>query len=375
MKINDNQLISEGCICIMGSGEISPHMTTVHKNLLNRIEHINAVFLETPYGFQENLTKLTNKVINYFKRSLYVDIIPSGLMALKNFTLNDQALILQTIKAANYVFSGPGSPSYALNQWRPIGLTDALYSVVNCDGIICFSSAAAITLGLFAAPIYEIYKVGEEPKWIEGLDLLGRFGLKCVVIPHFDNTDGNGYDTRFCYLGERRKLLLESLLADDIATLGVDEHTAILLDFKSNTASVYGKNNAYWCIGKVQLTIKNGTTVSLDALKNTSICYQLPQPNYSTGQLDNTRQSSDDATSLSINQLYYLISLLKKFDHHYNHFKLMIENLLALRLTARTNRHFVLADQLREILTSAGIEIHDTKHKTTWQHKPLDRDI
>ena len=33
-------------------------------------------------------------------------------------------------------------------------------------------SAAAVTLGGFAVPVYEVYKVGADPEWVEGLDLL-----------------------------------------------------------------------------------------------------------------------------------------------------------------------------------------------------------
>ena len=72
-----------------------------------------------------------------------------------------------------------------------------------------FSSAAALTLGRATVPVYEIYKVGVDPYWLEGLDLLAEVGLNVAVIPHYDNAEGGNHDTRFCYLGERRLAMLE----------------------------------------------------------------------------------------------------------------------------------------------------------------------
>ncbi len=77
-------------------------------------------------------------------------------------------------------------------------------------GGVTFASAAALTLGRFTVPVYEIYKVGVEPCWLDGLDVLGPFGLNVAVIPHYDNAEGGHHDTRFCYLGERRLAMLEA---------------------------------------------------------------------------------------------------------------------------------------------------------------------
>ena len=103
-----------------------------------------------------------------------------------------------------YVFGGPGGPSYALRQWRGSPIPELLRDKLRDGGCVTFASAAALTLGLVTVPVYEIYKVGEEPRWLDGLDLLGAAGLSAAVIPHYDNAEGGTHDTRFCYLGERR---------------------------------------------------------------------------------------------------------------------------------------------------------------------------
>ena len=90
-------------------------------------------------------------------------------------------------------------------------------------------------------PVYEIYKVGEEPRWENGLDLLGILGIHAAVIPHFDNAEGGSHDTRFCYLGQGRLEYLESLLPDSHFVLGIDEHTAAVIDIDNESVSVTGK--------------------------------------------------------------------------------------------------------------------------------------
>jgi hypothetical protein len=59
-------------------------------------------------------------------------------------------------------------------------------------------------------------------------------------VPHFDNAEGGSYDTRYCYLGETRLRAMEALLPDDVGVLGVDEHTALLVDTAAGTATVSG---------------------------------------------------------------------------------------------------------------------------------------
>ena len=130
------------------------------------------------------------------------------------------------------MFSGPGSPTYALSTWRGSSVPEALADKLAHGGVVVFASAAAVTVGRFSLPVYEIYKVGQPIHWLDGLDLLSPlgFGPNCVVVPHFDNAEGGTHDTRFCYMGERRLAALEEMLPEDAWVLGVDEHTALVVD-------------------------------------------------------------------------------------------------------------------------------------------------
>ena len=131
---------------------------------------------------------------------------------------------------------------------RPI--PDTLAAKLLDGGIVTMASAAALTVGVVTIPVYEVYKVGEEPRWLEGLDLLGRAtGLRAAVIPHYDNAEGGSHDTRFCYMGERRLRILESTLPEGAFILGVDSHTALVLDLEAGTAAVSGLGGATVRVG------------------------------------------------------------------------------------------------------------------------------
>ncbi len=109
------------------------------------------------------------------------------------------------------------------------------------SGVTVLASAAAATAGLAAVPVYEIYKAGAQPHWLDGLDLTGMIGLNVAVIPHFNNAEGGTHDTRYCYLGERRLARMERELPAGSAVLGVDEHTAAVLDLRAQTLAVTGR--------------------------------------------------------------------------------------------------------------------------------------
>ncbi len=81
---------------------------------------------------------------------------------------------------------------------------------------------------------------GADPTWLPGLDVLGPLGLPVAVIPHYDNAEGGTHDTRFCYLGEPRLATLEDQLPLGHWVLGIDSHTALVLDLETGTAVVEG---------------------------------------------------------------------------------------------------------------------------------------
>src|SRR6267378_813984 len=230
-------------IALFGSGETSPVMTSVHQELVARVSHpnLNAILLDTPFGFQENANELAARITAYFREHVGCEITPVSFRHSGRVTALEVEQFLRSISCANYVFAGPGSPSYAIRHWRNHGVRDLLVEKVARGGCLAFASAAAIGLGAYALPVYEIYKVGDDPSWTEGLDVLGAIGVRCAVIPHYNNREGGTHDTRFCYMGEERLRRLEAMLPDDLLILGVDEYTACIIDVEAQSVTVRGR--------------------------------------------------------------------------------------------------------------------------------------
>ena len=251
-------------LAVMGSGETSPTMAKTHRELLARVGP-PAVLLDTPFGFQANVDDLVAKATEYFRVSVGTEL---GLASFRSADVDAMTTgrAVARLKEAHYVFSGPGSPSYAIRQWAGSPIPGALADLLATGGCVTFASAAALTLGVATVPVYEIYKVGAEPAWLEGLDLLGPLGLPVAVIPHYDNAEGGTHDTRFCYLGEPRLSRLERELPPGTFVLGVDEHSALLLDLDARSATVTGRGGVtVRCDGRSEV-FPAGTTVGIDEL-------------------------------------------------------------------------------------------------------------
>ena len=177
---------------------------------------------------------------------------------------------LADIRAADWVFAGPGSPSYARRCWEGTGVPEALAGVVapGRSGALVFASAAVVTLGDWALPVYEIYKVGEDPRWEPGIGLMSQIlGWRCAVIPHYDNREGGTHDTRFCYVGGRRLAQIEPDLGDGFI-LGVDEHTALVLDLDAGTAWVAGRSAVTLRVAGVEDVVPNGSRLTIAELED-----------------------------------------------------------------------------------------------------------
>ncbi len=265
-----------GCriLAIMGSGETSPTMVTVHRALVARLEadRPSAVLLETPYRFQENSGDISARAKKYFAESVGLQVtVEAGMRPPaggRDASVTDDGGA-GMLRSADWVFSGPGSPTYALAQWRDSPVGEALRDRVQAGrGATVLASAAAVTIGVAALPVYEIYKVGAAPHWLDGLDLLGALGLKVALIPHYDNAEGGNHDTRYCYLGERRLSLLERELPAGAAVLGVDEHTAAVIDLRAETVQILGRGGVTVRRQGVSTVLPAGTVIALRRLRD-----------------------------------------------------------------------------------------------------------
>ena len=256
-------------LAVMGSGETAPTMVTTHRMLASKLQKpARAVLLDTPYGFQENAPELATKAVEYFQTSINIELEVAGLTEIIGADSLTVERGLQKVADAHYVFAGPGSPTYALRQWSGTPLAGLLNKKLRDGGIVTFASAAALTLGRFTLPVYEIYKVGEDPRWLDGLNILGEIGVNVALIPHYNNAEGGHHDTRFCYMGERRLSMLERELPDNVYVLGVDEHTGMVIDLDTQTVTVVGKGVVTIRVDGESTQIASGETFSVDRLRD-----------------------------------------------------------------------------------------------------------
>lgn len=227
-------------LVIMGSGETAPTMVKVHRRVFDAVGAGPSLMLDTPYGFQGNADDLSDRAVAYFADIAGRTVTPMQWRVPDDPGAADRAVA--ALRTARWAFAGPGSPTYALRVWRGSGIDAEVAGVVTRGGAAVFASAAALTLGSHTVPVYEVYKVGDQPAWREGLGVLERVtGITAAVVPHWDNNEGGNHDTRFCYLGERRLELLERQLPEDVGVLGVDEHTALVIDAVTGVATVDGR--------------------------------------------------------------------------------------------------------------------------------------
>jgi peptidase E len=234
-------ITKKGIITIMGSGELTQSMVSVHKSLIQGLNPpVRAVFLDTPAGFQLNVDQISKKACDYFQSHIQQSMSVASFKS-SNETISYEAeKAFKALREADYIMIGPGSPTYAVGHWKESSIPEIFIQRIEEGACLVVASAAALTVGRFTLPVYEIYKVGEDLHWIDGINILGHFGLNIVVVPHWNNAEGGTHDTRFCYMGESRFRKLESLLPEELPIVGLDEHTACIMDLEKWEGSVFG---------------------------------------------------------------------------------------------------------------------------------------
>jgi hypothetical protein len=416
-------------LAIMGSGETAPTMVTTHRRLTSLLPSpVKAVVLDTPYGFQENAPELATKAVEYFKTSINVDLVVAGLVRLHDTHIAaDPVAIergLRALSDADYIFAGPGSPTYALRQWSGSSVARIMIDKLTNGGIVTFASAAALTLGKATVPVYEVYKVGQDVQCLEGLNILATIGINAALIPHYDNTEGANHDTRYCYLGEARLQMFESLLDENTYVLGVDEHTGLVIDIDAATATVVGNSNVTIRLRNKSFVYPTGSVIPLSLLQSpyslltgsddsfsnqsattvpAAASTQPAQANSLDAVLEQSIQSFDEAMeqrdalaavravlgleqamqdwsidTLQSDVLVRARGALRSMISQLGDAAIggvrdprevvapYIEAMLSVRATVRAEKRFDLSDVIRDVFASLNIEVRDTPSGVEW---------
>ena len=279
----------KGRIVLMGSGELTATMVEVHKKMLARFpDSPTAVFLDTPAGFQLNVDEISRKAVEYFRVHVQKQLNVASYKSSENTNAFEAETAFHMLRNADFVLVGPGSPTYAVRQLQKTPIPEILVNNIRAAGCLVAASAAALTMGRFTLPVYEIYKVGQDIHWIDGLDVLTSFGLNLVVIPHWNNAEGGTHDTRFCFMGEPRFQQLEKLLPDDTMIIGIDEHTACIIDFNTQRIDIQG-------IGHVTIR-KKGNEIKFgrgDQIPLEILVKEVSQRNWKPKDLIDVEQAGD----------------------------------------------------------------------------------
>jgi len=233
---------------LLGSGETSATIRKVYNLLFGRSDSpIQIGILETPAGFEPNSDRVAGQIADFMEKHLQnfhprVSVVP----ARKRGTpfSPDDAEIVTPLLEANVIMMGPGSPTYAVRQLKGSLAWHTLNARHRLGADLVFASAATIASSAHALPVYEIYKVGEDLHWKPGLNFFDPFGLSLVFIPHWNNNDGGvDLDTSRCYMGRSRHDQLVEMLPADLTIVGIDEHTALVVEPSADTCHVMGNGN------------------------------------------------------------------------------------------------------------------------------------
>jgi hypothetical protein len=301
--------------------------------------------LETPAGFEPNSELVANRWAQALRRGApaplpEVTVVPARRRGGPDSP--DEPAVVVPILAADVIALGPGSPTYAVRQLS--GSLAWSYAEAGhwLGASLLLASASAIAIGACALPVYEIYKVGSDLHWTTGLDLLGPYGLRLAVIPHWNNREGGAHlDTSCCYMGARRFAALRAQLPEDITVVGLDEHTALVIDLQTGLGHVLGQGSATIIREHRQQAVSSGEQVGLDLLGSP----RVPELTEAEQRwpLASVRAARDEAARPATAP-----------DD--------VRALVQERARARERGDWQTADQLRMQIAAAGWQVDDTPH-------------
>jgi peptidase E len=410
---------NRGTIVLMGSGELTATMVEVHKALLRSFgKSAAAVFMDTPAGFQLNVDHIYRKASEYFHQRVQHPLDLASFKSAQSGAAPSAEQACAALRRADYLLIGPGSPTYALRQWRESPVPGLMIDLLERGGCLVAASAAALTVGRATLPVYEIYKVGQPVHWVDGLNLLGHFGFDLAVVPHWNNAEGGNHDTRFCFMGESRLAHLEEMLPEGTAILGVDEHTALIVDLEKSEAVIRGVGQITLRHRGRELIFHKGDPFPLSLLRGE---FDTGQP----GTAPDAPQKAADAAAVEEDDLWVTIHALandirEALDLHRdervgrlilelertiwgNQSQLdeinemgaarevlrevislmaagltqrpasprecmtpLVEGMIALRERFRSQKAWAAADAVRDALFKAGVTLSDTPEGTVW---------
>lgn len=340
-----------GLMVLFGSGETAASSGKTYEFLAARTPpRPQVAILETPAGFELNSDRVASRVANFLLRRLQnygpqVQVIP----ARQRGTLfsPDNREVLRPLLTADWLFLGAGSPTYTVRQLQNSLAWYMLLARYQAGASLILASAATIAFSQFALPVYEIYKAGWDLHWQLGLDWFGLFGLSVSVIPHWNNSDGGeDLDTSRCFMGQTRFAKLQTWLPAGQTVVGIEEHTALVLDPTAEMCLVMGNGRVVIWRDQVRQEFATGQAFPCTVLGT----WRLPAPGQGvpadiwadmlTAQAELTTKEA--LTETAVAPTDNILSLVEA------------------RANARASRNWATADALRAQIATLGWQVLDT---------------
>lgn len=333
-----------GQIAFLGSGETSLAGGRIFESLARNInEPLRIALLETPAGFELNSPQVVGRVGEFMQTRLQnykptVDVIPARK---KNSAYSpDDPEIVKPLLHANMIFMGPGSPTYAIRHLKDTLTWDVVRARHRLGATLIFASAATISIGAHALPVYEIYKVGQDVHCVDGLNLFSDFGLHVSFIPHWNNADGGvDLDTSRCFIGMDRFKEWCDLVPAENETIGLDEHTGLIIDFETGLCEVSG-------VSSVSLVRECDPEMYASGSK------------FPLGELGEFRVPDPIEKDIPANVWEMCLNPPPLEDNHPSEEVIM---LVERRAAARAGKHWAESDRLRDEIAALGWTVQDSK--------------
>ncbi len=253
MRIGDGEVVAKKrFLLLFGSGEIAPNSVDIYRSTFIQLgkRDLTISLITTPAGFQPNVLSVYGEIKDFLLAALPDFNLTIKVVPVNNRADADNEEYVKQIEMSDILFLGPGSPTYGIRHLKDSRVLRAIIDQVKNRSTLILASAATITFSAHSIPVYEIYKVGEDLHWVEGLDVYKEIWGSVSIIPHFNNREGGvDLDTSYCYIGKDRAKKLIASLPENDKVIGIDEHTALIIDLDTQEQVVRGKGH----VNKVQL--------------------------------------------------------------------------------------------------------------------------
>jgi cyanophycinase-like exopeptidase len=337
-----------GQLVLFGSGETAASGRKVFDEIFQRLPApARVAILETPGGFEPNTAAVAGRIAEFLRHGLQNYVMDLSIVPARqrgtSFSPDDPAFA-DPVLTADCIVLGPGSPTYAVRQLRASILWDAVRLRFAAGATLVLASASVLAVSAQTLPVYEIYKAGADLGWEPGLDLLGPAGLPLTFVPHWNNREGGAdLDTSHCFMGSDRFGRLQTLLPEPSTIVGIDEHTALIVEPANLTGRVVGRGGVTLDGSGQALRYERGESFSLSLL----------------GACDWSAVAHDVPLSLR-QRMLELNQLPQPAVSSNNTLPPEVRVLVERREEARRRRDWATADALRAELAERGYRLRDT---------------